>query len=120
MSLLVLGINHQTAPVGLRERVAFRADALPAALAALRALPQVREAALLSTCNRTELYALADDDGQALADWLATHPGRSGGGDAACTPTCTATATPTPCATCSGSPPGWIRWCWASRRSSAR
>ena len=32
------------------------------------------EVALLSTCNRTELYAVADDDGQALADWLATHP----------------------------------------------
>ena len=75
VTLFVLGINHQTAPVGLRERVAFSADAVPAALASLRALPPVREAALLSTCNRTEIYALADDDGQALADWLATHPG---------------------------------------------
>ncbi|MDX1549944.1 MAG: hypothetical protein R3278_05295, partial [Lysobacter spongiicola] len=53
--LFVLGINHQTAPVSLRERVAFAADAVPAALAALRGLPQVREAALLSTCNRTEV-----------------------------------------------------------------
>ncbi|HEY5781694.1 MAG TPA: glutamyl-tRNA reductase [Lysobacter sp.] len=74
MSLFVLGINHQTAPVSLRERVAFSADTVPAALDALRALPQVHEVALLSTCNRTELYAVADDDGQALADWLATHP----------------------------------------------
>lgn len=74
MSLFVLGINHQTAPVSLRERVAFSSDSVPAALGALRALPQVREVALLSTCNRTELYAVADDDGQALADWLATHP----------------------------------------------
>lgn len=78
MSLFVLGINHQTAPVSLRERVAFSADTVPAALVALRALPQVHEVALLSTCNRTELYAVADDNGQALADWLATHPDEVG------------------------------------------
>src|SRR5687768_162349 len=78
MSLLVLGINHQTAPVSLRERVAFDAQALPRALEALGALPQVHEVALLSTCNRTELYAFADDDGRALADWLATHPDDAG------------------------------------------
>ena len=74
MSLFALGINHQTAPVALRERVAFAGDALPAALTQLRALPHVREVALLSTCNRTELYAIADDDGAALTHWLATHP----------------------------------------------
>ena len=76
--LHVLGINHQTAPVHLRERVAFAGDTVPAALAALRELPGVREAALLSTCNRTELYALAEDDGSALAHWLASHPGDPG------------------------------------------
>lgn len=74
MSLFVLGINHQTAPVSLRERVAFSAATVPAALDALKTLPQVQEVALLSTCNRTELYAVSNDDGQALADWLATHP----------------------------------------------
>ncbi|BDU15725.1 glutamyl-tRNA reductase [Lysobacter auxotrophicus] len=74
MSLFVLGINHQTAPVSLRERVAFSADTVPAALGALKTLPQVQEVALLSTCNRTELYAVSNDDGQALANWLATHP----------------------------------------------
>jgi glutamyl-tRNA reductase len=78
MSLFVLGINHQTAPVSLRERVAFVGDAIPAALDALRGLPSVHEVALLSTCNRTELYAVADDDGIALADWLATHPDDAG------------------------------------------
>ncbi|HWI24871.1 MAG TPA: glutamyl-tRNA reductase, partial [Lysobacter sp.] len=60
MFLVALGINHQTAPVSLRERVAFNGDALARALAALRSLPQVQEVALLSTCNRTELYAMAD------------------------------------------------------------
>jgi glutamyl-tRNA reductase len=68
--LHVLGINHQTAPVRLRERVAIAGDAVPAALASLRALDGVREVALLSTCNRTELYALADDGDAALARWL--------------------------------------------------
>ncbi|KAF1706600.1 glutamyl-tRNA reductase [Pseudoxanthomonas sacheonensis] len=72
MTLWVLGLNHQTAPVGLRERVAFDAAALPAALSSLRALPDVSEAAVLSTCNRTELYAIADND-RTLSDWLTTH-----------------------------------------------
>jgi glutamyl-tRNA reductase len=72
--LVAIGLNHQTAPVALRERVAFSAEALPATLAALRALPGVEEVALLSTCNRTEIYALTGGDGNALADWLAAHP----------------------------------------------
>lgn len=74
MSLIALGINHRSAPVALRERVAFAGDALPRALAELRAMPEVREAALLSTCNRTELYAVATDEGQAIARWLASRP----------------------------------------------
>ena len=78
MKLVALGINHQTAPVSLRERVAFADADLPSALAALRSLPQVAEVALLSTCNRTELYAICDDDGRALGDWLAHHPGEAG------------------------------------------
>ncbi len=74
MSLVAIGLNHQTAPVELRERVAFADDRLREALASLRGLPGVHEVALLSTCNRTELYAVADDGGRALANWLATHP----------------------------------------------
>ena len=78
--LLVLGINHQTAPVAVRERVAFADEALPQALASLRALPDVHEVALLSTCNRTEVYASAGDGGEAaLSDWLASHPGDAAG-----------------------------------------
>ena len=72
MTLWVLGLNHQTAPVELRERLAFNADALPGALASLRALPGVEEAALLSTCNRTELYAVAQDS-RTLTAWLEGH-----------------------------------------------
>lgn len=69
-----LGVNHQTAPVSLRERLAFDATALPQALAALRAMPGVREAAILSTCNRTEIYALAEGDGGVLQQWLCARP----------------------------------------------
>ncbi|WP_422509927.1 glutamyl-tRNA reductase [Stenotrophomonas sp. GZD-301] len=75
MTLWVLGLNHQTAPVELRERASFGGDALPRALASLRDTPQVAEAVLLSTCNRTELYAIAES-GQALADWLESHAGQ--------------------------------------------
>ena len=77
--LVALGLNHQSAPVSLRERVAFSAEALPATLAALRALPGVEEVALLSTCNRTEVYALTDGDGETLTRWLADHPQDGGG-----------------------------------------
>jgi glutamyl-tRNA reductase len=74
MTLLALGLNHQTAPVALREQVAFADDALPEALRSLRALPGVDEAALLSTCNRTELYLeVAPESEPAVLDWLAAH-----------------------------------------------
>ncbi|MGH8053201.1 MAG: glutamyl-tRNA reductase [Stenotrophomonas sp.] len=74
MTLWVLGLNHQTAPVELRERAAFGGDALPRAMDSLRQAPQLAEAVLLSTCNRTELYAVAEDS-QALAHWLEHHAG---------------------------------------------
>ncbi|MFI4969536.1 MAG: glutamyl-tRNA reductase, partial [Lysobacterales bacterium] len=56
MALVALGLNHLTAPLSLRDRVAFPAAAAAPALAELLAEPGVREAAILSTCNRTELY----------------------------------------------------------------
>lgn len=74
MTLWVLGLNHQTAPVELRERAAFGGDAMPRALESLRQSAELSEAVLLSTCNRTELYAVAEDS-QALAHWLQSHAG---------------------------------------------
>ncbi|MFA5684740.1 MAG: glutamyl-tRNA reductase [Lysobacteraceae bacterium] len=74
MPLLALGINHQTAPVALRERLAFASDALPGALGGLLEQPGVHEAVLLSTCNRTEIYCSVDSGAErAPADWLARH-----------------------------------------------
>ena len=57
MQIVVVGLNHATSAVGLRERFAFSAHSLPAALARLR--KSVDEGFLLSTCNRTEAYAFA-------------------------------------------------------------
>lgn len=72
MALATLGINHRTANVAFRERVAFTRDTLPAALHELTALPEVDEALILSTCSRTELYLLhgAGDDLSKVFDWL--------------------------------------------------
>ncbi len=61
MSLLALGLNHKTAPVDIRERAAFPADGLDEPLRGLRSLPGVREAAIVSTCNRTEVYCDLDE-----------------------------------------------------------
>jgi len=76
MPLIALGLNHQTAPLVLREKVALDASSLPAALAALCTLDGVDEAALLSTCNRTEIYAQVADGREAcLTEWLANYHG---------------------------------------------
>ncbi|MDX1802874.1 MAG: glutamyl-tRNA reductase [Alcanivorax sp.] len=71
MTLIAVGVNHTTADVELREKLAFSAEQADAALVSLRALPGVREAALLSTCNRTELYCLTDGDDPDFVRWLA-------------------------------------------------
>jgi len=71
MHLVTYGINHNTAPVHIRELFAFDATELPAALSALQQQGSVLEVVILSTCNRTEIYCCLDDDSdnQILA-WL--------------------------------------------------
>ena len=56
MPLYAIGLNHITAPLKVRERVVFQIDTLGAALRDLLGQPKVKEAAILSTCNRTEVY----------------------------------------------------------------
>ncbi len=75
MSLVVLGLNHRTAPIEVRERIVFDAERLPRALASLHALPGMREALIVSTCNRTELYCVGDGGPEPLAGWLAAESG---------------------------------------------
>ena len=58
MDLLVVGINHTTAPVSLREKIAFTPDQISNALQSLVNEVELQELAILSTCNRTEVYAI--------------------------------------------------------------
>jgi len=71
MSLFVLGISHQTAPIAIRERLAFSADQLAAAHLGLSSVPHVDGCTILSTCNRTELYLSGSKPTmRAASDWL--------------------------------------------------
>ncbi|MCC7080624.1 MAG: glutamyl-tRNA reductase [Burkholderiales bacterium] len=72
MNLFAFGINHQTAPLTVREQVAFHAERLAQALRDLVDRRPVREAAILSTCNRTEVYCNTDQPAAAV-DWLAQY-----------------------------------------------
>ena len=70
MALLTLGLSHHSAPLETRERLAFTEAEIPDALVRLRALTGVSEAAILSTCNRTEIFAVAPPDHELrLLDW---------------------------------------------------
>ncbi len=77
MAVWALGINHQTAPLDLRGRFAFALDQLPPTLDRLRAyIERHPEAALLSTCNRTEIYCAADEPAlEQTLHWLAEAGG---------------------------------------------
>lgn len=61
MKLSLTGLNHNTAPVEVREQIAFQQDLLPGALAELRGTPGVQESIIFSTCNRVEIAVTADD-----------------------------------------------------------
>lgn len=71
MPLRILGLNHNTASVEIREQVVFSGQEIGRALTRVRDIDGVDEAVLLSTCNRTEFYVMSDDGGQRrLTDWL--------------------------------------------------
>ncbi|MFA5082731.1 MAG: glutamyl-tRNA reductase [Hydrogenophilaceae bacterium] len=74
MQLFACGVNHHTAPVSIRERVAFPADILMRALADVNGHGVAREAAILSTCNRTEVYCNTPEP-EAVAEWMAGFHG---------------------------------------------
>lgn len=75
MAFNILGINHKTAPVALREKVSFTEERLLAALQTLRKESGVAEVVILSTCNRTELYWAGSASGGELTQWLERHHG---------------------------------------------
>ena len=74
MALLAYGINHRTASVDMREKMAFSPERVINALNEVRDEARLREVAILSTCNRTELYCSIDaDDSSPLLTWLGQH-----------------------------------------------
>ncbi len=78
MHLVVVGLSHHIAPIAVRERVNCSESQMPDALAAAAACPGVREVAILSTCNRMEVYALVEtpsptEAGQQIAAHLSRH-----------------------------------------------
>ena len=70
MPLVVVGINHRTAPIEVRERVVFEPARMPEALRELATLPSIQESLIVSTCNRTEVYCAAGSGEDGVADWL--------------------------------------------------
>jgi len=75
--LLVIGINHESASVDVRERVNFAPERMVPSLQALLSETPAEEAAILSTCNRTELYVVSNEEQESLTDrfveWLSAH-----------------------------------------------
>jgi glutamyl-tRNA reductase len=77
MAFYILGMNHKTAPVALREKVAFGEGRLSGALKSLRQGGGISEVVILSTCNRTEVYWSGTATGAELTAWLERHHGNS-------------------------------------------
>jgi len=76
VSIFCLGVNHKTAPVELRERLAFAEKAVPQHLMEICGIAEISEAVVLSTCNRVEIYGGSDNPGVALdklVDYLVGH-----------------------------------------------
>ncbi|WP_304667096.1 glutamyl-tRNA reductase [Neisseria bergeri] len=71
MQLTAVGLNHQTAPLSIREKLAFAAATLPEAVRNLARSNAATEAVILSTCNRTELYCVGDSE--EIIRWLADY-----------------------------------------------
>ena len=76
MPLHLIGLNHHTAPLAIRERVAIAAESVGGALGALRQMGAAEEVAILSTCNRTELYVSATTIDMVF-EWWMQHAGMS-------------------------------------------
>jgi glutamyl-tRNA reductase len=75
MSLVLIGVNHKTAPIEVRERIAISRDDLPETTRALAAQPGVSECMIVSTCNRVEILAAVEPDAAGLAGFLQRHFG---------------------------------------------
>ncbi|RLB73919.1 MAG: glutamyl-tRNA reductase [Deltaproteobacteria bacterium] len=68
MNIVIVGLSHKTAPVEIREKVAFPATAMEAPLQQILGLPSISEAVIVSTCNRVELYAISRQPDAAVVE----------------------------------------------------
>jgi glutamyl-tRNA reductase len=68
MELIVIGLNHKTAPIEIRERLAFPEDGIEKPLSQIKSLPSLKENMILSTCNRVEIYAAARETEKTILD----------------------------------------------------
>jgi glutamyl-tRNA reductase len=75
MILALTGVNHKTAPIALRERIAISREDLPETTRALADMPGVSECMIVSTCNRVELLAAVDSPNTDLTNFLHSHFG---------------------------------------------
>jgi len=75
MTLALIGVNHKTAPIALREKVAIGRDELPEILRSLAATPGVTECMIVSTCNRVEMLAVLEEPEVSLGRFMATYSG---------------------------------------------
>jgi glutamyl-tRNA reductase len=73
MTLVLIGVNHKTAPIELRERIAISREDLPDVIRSLAAVPGVIECMILSTCNRVELLAIVESPAADLTGFLHRH-----------------------------------------------
>ena len=70
LNLVLVGLNHRTADLGIRERVAFEEAGLPEALCELNARPGIQEALIISTCNRVEIVSRVGNPEEGSASLL--------------------------------------------------
>ena len=102
--LLALGISHKTAPVALRERLAFTESEASEFAKQATATAEVREAVVISTCNRTEVYLVVGDPVRAESDVLGLLARRAGIRPTELAEAIYSPATATPRASSTGSP----------------
>src|SRR6266851_9792357 len=110
MALLVVGLNRKTAPVAVRERLAFADQTLAEPLARWHD-PAVEEVVILSTCNRVECYLQGPDAEAGARCCIDFRRPIMGCQRPSLSPTCTSGTTSRRCGISFALPPAWIRWC---------
>jgi glutamyl-tRNA reductase len=78
MTLALIGVNHKTAPIEVREKIAISREELPEVTRALAAVPGVSECMIVSTCNRVEILASLESPGIDLSGFLQNQFGLDG------------------------------------------